>query len=94
MVSKTFQRNKIFSWSMIFNQNGQGGYEVYYYDPDGVTMYKIALDAASVTQLNGIIAQIQAWMNQQDTWSGTIQETWKLQDVTTQASTTKQWVKQ
>lgn len=78
---------------MIFNKTGNG-YEVYYYMPDGVTMYRISLDAASVTQLDGIIAQIQAWMNQSDTWSGTILETWKRQDVTHPAAVVNEWVKQ
>jgi len=90
MVSKTFQRNKIFGWSMIFNDDGT----VNYYDPDGVTIYKVQLDAASIAQLQGIIAQIQAWMNQTDIWSGIVLETWKLQVVTTPATQTQQWVKQ
>ena len=96
MVSQTISRDRLFSWSCIFDRAADGtpSGAVYYYLPDGVTMYKIQLDVASIAQLNSIIAQIQAWMNQSDTWNGTILETWKLQTVTHPATQSQEWVKQ
>lgn len=95
MVSKTFQRNKVFSWSLNFDKtNENGDWFVHYYDPDGVTMYKIKIDATTVTMAKGLITQITAWMSGSDTWAGTIVETWKRQDVTHPSSVVNEWVKQ
>jgi hypothetical protein len=95
-VSQAFQRNRLFGWNCIFNRdiNGVPDGVVYYYLPDGVTMLKIQLDAASLAQLNAIIGQIEAWMKQSDTWSGEILETWKLQTIIHPATQAQEWVKQ
>ena len=92
MVSKTMSRSRIFSYQCIFDSDGAGGYTVKYYDPDGVTMYTVKLDAASTAQLNALKAQIDAFMNQQDTWSGTVASTWKL--TTFQQVSVQKWVQQ
>jgi hypothetical protein len=95
MVSKTFQRNKVFSWSLNFETSQENGdWFIYYYDPNGVDMYKVKLDAATLTMAKALRTQITAWMNGIDTWSGTVVESWKKQVVQHPASDVEEWVQQ
>ena len=93
MVSKTFQRNKAFSWNLVFETDQQNGqWFIYYYDPNGVDMYKVRLDKATLAMAKELITQIKAWMNQSDEWSGTVVESWKKQMVTYPESEKEEWV--
>lgn len=93
MVSKTIERKKVFSWNLNFETDVQNGdWSFYYYDPNGVDMYKIQLDAVTKTLAKGLIAQIREWMNQTETWSGTVVESWKKKTMTHPATNTEEWV--
>lgn len=92
MVSKTFKRNLMFQWHHILEVTREDGdWFIYYYDPNGTDMYKIKLDAATVTMAKSLVTQIQTWMSQSDTWTGEVAEHRQLQDV---PATTihKEWV--
>jgi hypothetical protein len=91
-VSKTVKRNLVFGWDMNFEAVSDGtDWYVTYYDSNGVDMYKIKLDAATKQQAKNLIAQIQTWMNQQETWSGTVVEHWQKKTVSETKSIEK-WV--
>ncbi len=95
MVSKTFQRNKVFSWSLNFETAQENGsWFIYYYDSNGIDMFKVQIDEATKTMAKGLITSIKAWMDSSDTWSGDVVETWKKQNVTHPASNIEEWVKQ
>lgn len=92
MVSKTFQRSRVFGWHLILEgAPEQNVWSICYYDPNGVDMYKIELDDATRTMGLGLINQIKAWMNQSDTWSGTIVEHWQKRLVTQPAKDVEEW---
>jgi len=82
MVSKTVERNKVFSWNLNFEcETENGDWFIYYYDPNGTEMYKIKLDATTKNMAKALITNIQTWMNTIDTWSGSIEEHWQKQTV-------------
>jgi hypothetical protein len=92
MVSGTIALNKLIQYSLAIEAvNEAGNWFIHYYDPDGVTQYKIQLDAASLEAKRDQMLQ---FLNQTVTLSGTIVETGKLVDVVTQAHTDKAWVLQ
>jgi hypothetical protein len=101
MVSATINIGTLISlsWNTNFNlisDNGDLILEVYL--PDKVTRVLVKLDDASkealITKRNQCKAQVEAFLSQKITLSGTLLETCKLQDVVIPASTTKDWVKQ
>jgi hypothetical protein len=92
MVTKTVPRNTLFSWSCNFDVDIDGNIVTVYFHTD-TDSWKIQLDPATVAMAKGLRNQILAWMNQSDTWSGTVVEHWVLQDVVTPELTKKDWVK-
>ena len=92
MVSKTVERKRVFSWNFNFETDVQDGdWFIYYYDPNGTDLYKIKLDAATKTQAKALIAQITAWMNKSETWSGTVVEYQQKKVVTHPAVDVEEW---
>jgi hypothetical protein len=93
MVSKTVPRHKLFGWTLHFECTAEhGDWIVHYYDPNGKDLYRIKLDAATKTMAKGLITQIQAWMNQQDVWAGTVIEHREKQQVQKTGETVEEWV--
>jgi hypothetical protein len=93
MVSKTLARNKMFGWNLIFECVQEAGdWFIFYYDPNGVDMYKVKLDPTTKNMAKALMANIQAWMNTVDTWSGSIVEHWQKKQVTKPAETVEDWV--
>ena len=93
MVTKTVERKRVFSWNLNFETDVQDGdWFIYYYDSNGVDMYKIRLDAATKALAKGLIAQITAWMSQTETWSGSVVESWKKKTVTHPVTSGEEWV--
>ena len=92
MVSKTVPRNKVFSWHLTFETSVEDGdWYIPYYDPNGVDMYKIRLDAATKTLAKSLQTQVQAWMNTVESWSGAVVEHWQKKRVTKPAETVEDW---
>lgn len=95
MVTRTFPRNRIFSYSInVEGEDRQGDLYVYYYDPNGLDMYKIKLSAASETQFRTRLNEIKTWMNTADSWAGTVVETWHKQNVVKPQTNVEEWVKE
>lgn len=93
MVTGTIPLHKLIQYSYAIT-GSNGDWFIFYYTPDGVTQYKIKLNATSKALLQQKQTEFLAFLDQNVTLTGTIEETWKFQDVTIPASTTKQWVKQ
>lgn len=91
MVTKTLPRNQLFSWSTNFDWIIEGG-DIYIWWHTETDSFKVKLDDSSATKMRGVVSQIKAWMNQTDSWAGTVVEHWQLQDVAVEASTKKEWV--
>ena len=92
MVSKTVERNRLFNWNLNFDTDiEEGGWFIYYYDPNGVDMYKIQLDMATKTLAKNLRTQILTWMNQTDTWVGSVVEHWQKQ-IVHKESDVEDWV--
>ena len=93
MVTGTIPLHKLIQYSYAVDaQNGD--WYVFYKLPDGITEYKIKLNASSKALLQQKQAEFMVFLNQEVSLTGTIMETWKLQDVTTPAVTTQQMVLQ
>jgi hypothetical protein len=83
----------VFSWHITFDAEQEAGdWFIYYYDPNGVDMYKMKLDKPTASMAKGLITQIRAWMDLSDTWSGDVVETWKKQMVTYPETEKEEWV--
>ena len=82
----------LFSWSTNFTVLKDGDDLIIPWHTATDT-YMVKLDAASKAKMEAVIATIKAWMNTQDTWSGTVTEHHQLQDVVKEAVTVKEWVK-
>jgi len=95
MVSATFKRDRAFGWHIAFETDQQDGqWFIYHYNPNGVDMYKIRLDPATLAMAKDLISQIKAWMAQEDEWSGEVVEHWKKVPVTILAREVVDWVLQ
>ena len=94
MVSGIVKVGQLINWNTVFDCDSEDGvWKVYYYLPDGKTMLKIVLDAASKAALKVKRDQIRAFCDASITLSGVAEETWRLQPVTTVAVTKDEWVK-
>jgi hypothetical protein len=95
MVSGTLKIGQLISWNVVFDIVAEeGDWFIYYYAPDGVSMYKIRLDAASKAALKAKRDQITTFCDQDITLSGDVMETWKKETVTHPSTQTEEWVKQ
>jgi hypothetical protein len=95
MVTAKLRIGQLIDSHVMFQIDGEeGDWFVYYYAPDGQTMYKIKLDDASKAAIKAKRDQVVAFLSGEITLSGSVEETQKLQDVIVPASTVKQWVKQ
>jgi hypothetical protein len=91
LPSKTLARNRLFSWSTNFDWIVEDG-DIYIWWHTDTDSFKVKLDSASATKMRAVVNQIKAWMQTEDTWSGTVTEHHQLQDVTVEATTKKEWV--
>lgn len=91
MVSKTLPRSALFSWSTNFDWIIEDG-DIYIWWHTATDSYKVKLDAASATKMRNVVSTIKAWMNTQDTWSGTVVEHSQLQEVVKPSETVQVWV--
>ena len=95
MVSGTVKVGQLIGWNTVFECDSEDGvWKVYYYSPDGKTMLKIVLDAASKAALKVKRDQIRAFCDASITLSGVAEETHKLVLVTKPSVAVEEWVKQ
>jgi hypothetical protein len=94
MVSATLKIGQLISWNTNFEIVSEDReWAIYYYSPNGRIMLKIVLDDASKAALKAKRDQVAAFCNGDTTLSGSVAETWKLEDVDVPFSTVNQWVK-